>query len=428
MTQQEERHFPALVQLAAVGGYFAVDLFLRFCYQAVLDGPTTTSQDSSSSETNTYGKPAFLTLCCYMTFALWGPLVVFPYLHFVKKIGIFQFYREEWCGALGFQTAFRDTCIMGCILFLGNLGYVAGLQYIQVALGSALSQGEAPATVLLSVLILGRIFGDWEKRGIALSFAGIALIAIPPVLRAKAASSSAQDEQGSKNNNTEELQQIFGILSTLIGTFGFGSYQVFWPLFDGRRYTPSHPAPTKAVDAIMDTFATLTLVGVFLIAVGWLFLLVLHLTGLEAFEAPPEGIRGALILASVMSAFTDALNGVACVVATAVVVALAYPLIIPISVVLQYLINGIPISSWGVSGWIGTLLVIAGIFCLEAKVDDDEKIFDTATDQEMETGEENGQPYEAMPDVNMTTELQVVVSREKTMTDTPGKSMHMTFV
>jgi hypothetical protein len=68
-----------------------------------------------------------------------------------------------------------------------------------------------------------------------------------------------------------------------------------------------------------------------------------------------------------MSALVDALNGAAFVVATAVAVAaLAYSLIIPMSIVLDYFINGIPISSWGAWGWIGTIVVVAGVLCLEA--------------------------------------------------------------
>jgi hypothetical protein len=77
-------------------------------------------------------------------------------------------------------------------------------------------------------------------------------------------------------------------------------------------------------------------------------------------------------MASFMSALVDALNAVACVVATAVVVALAYPLVIPISVVLDYLVNGIPIKSWGLLGWIGTISVIVGVFCLEVPGSDED--------------------------------------------------------
>jgi drug/metabolite transporter (DMT)-like permease len=99
---------------------------------------------------------------------------------------------------------------------------------------------------------------------------------------------------------------------------------------------------------------------------GWIFILLLHVTGVEVFEFPPESARGALFRASAASGIVDALNGLACVVASAVVVALAYPLIIPMSVVLDFWWNGHSIRSWGAFGWIGTVIVIAGVFCLEA--------------------------------------------------------------
>mmetsp|Transcript_10759 Transcript_10759/g.16109 ORF Transcript_10759/g.16109 Transcript_10759/m.16109 type:complete len:94 (+) Transcript_10759:1094-1375(+) len=44
----------------------------------------------------------------------------------------------------------------------------------------------------------------------------------------------------------------------------------------------------------------------------------------------------------------------------------------PLSVVMQVFIDGIPISEWGVMGWIGTVLVVAGVFCLEANGEDGE--------------------------------------------------------
>ena len=54
------------------------------------------------------------------------------------------------------------------------------------------------------------------------------------------------------------------------------------------------------------------------------------------------------------------------------VVALCYPLMIPLSGVMQVFFYGIPMSEWGVLGWIGTVLVVAGVFCLEANGEDGE--------------------------------------------------------
>jgi drug/metabolite transporter (DMT)-like permease len=227
--------------------------------------------------------------------------------------------------------------------------------------------------VALSVLFLHRVFGKQERIGICLSFAGIALIAVPPVLRATdAAQYYGSDDEVDTASSADALDQIGGILSTLIGAFGFGCFQVFWPMFDGRRYSAANPAPTNPVDAIIDTFATLSLVGAFLLSTGWVVLLFFHLLGWETFEVPPESIRGALLFSTVLTAVVDALNGIACVIASAMVVALCYPLMIPLSVVMQVFFYGIPMSEWGVLGWIGTVLVVAGVFCLEANGEDGE--------------------------------------------------------
>lgn len=269
---------------------------------------------------------------------------------------------------------------MGMILFFGNLGYVAGLRYIHVALASALSQGEAPFTVGLSVLFLNRVFGRDEKIGIFLSFAGIGLIAIPPLWKANnnASNNYGYGDEGGEydaEDSTSAWNEIGGIMSTLVGTFGFGCYQVFWPMFDSKRYSISNPAPTNPIDAIIDTFATLTLVGAFLLSTGWTLLVLVHILGWETFEIPPESIRGPLLVSTILTAAVDAFNGVACVIASAMMVALSYPLIIPMSVIMQVFIDGIPISEWGVWGWIGTVMVVAGIFCLESN-SEHEKLVD----------------------------------------------------
>jgi len=371
----EERRFPVWLQFACVAGYFGTDLFLRFSYQAVLGADVNTHSEYSDEDyvIERYSKPAFMVLCGYILFFFWGPLLVWPYLKFVKKVSVVNYYQTTWCGDLEFREALRFTCIMGCILFLGNLGYVAGLRYINVPLASALSQGEAPFTVALSVLFLHRVFGKNEKIGTGLSFTGILLIAVPPVLRAEqAAQYYGNGDDVAASAPADVLDQFGGILSTLIGAFGFGCYQVFWPMFDGCRYSAANPAPTNPIDAIIDTFATLSLVGAFLLSTGWVALVLFHLFGWETFEVPPESIRGALLFSTILMAIVDALNGIACVIASAMVVALSYPLIIPLSVVMQVFIDGIPISEWGVMGWIGTVLVVAGVFCLEANGEDGE--------------------------------------------------------
>lgn len=383
----EERRFPVWVQFACVAGYFGTDLFLRFSYQAVLEGDQKNQQYDDANGAQTYAKPTFMVLAGYILFFFWGPLLVWPYLIFHKKVSVIDYYNTTWSGDLTFRDAFRYTCIMGCILFLGNLGYIAGLRYINVALASALSQGEAPFTVVLSYLFLQRVFGQNEKMGILLSFSGIAMIAIPPVLRAK----NSSQYYGYDGNimSSDELNEIAGIFSTLFGAFGFGCFQVFWPMFDGRRYSALNPAPSNPLDAIIDTFATLSLVGAFLLSTGWIVLLLFHVLGWESFEVPPVGIRGALLFSTILTAIVDALNGIACVIASAMVVALSYPLIIPLSVVMQAFIDGIPISDWGVLGWIGTALVVAGVFCLESNPDLDQR--EAVTDQE------NGAPYVNAP-------------------------------
>eukprot|EP00977_Amphora_coffeiformis_P020419 scaffold8244_cov169-Amphora_coffeaeformis.AAC.3 len=431
----EHSRYSFAAQILSLVLYFVPDLLLRFCYQSVLLDTGSSDNDDNDSkqhaydnnnyngdyyahddafvwtdkaderdimDAQSYDKPVFLVCCCYATFSLWGPCFVFPYLHWKRRTSIYQYYTTEWCGALPFARALCYTCAMAVVLFSANVGYVAGLRYISVALGSALSQGEAPFTVLLAVVTYGRVFGAWEQRGIALGFLGIALVTVPPLIESATG--------GDRSSYDATTWQVLGcILSTLVGAFGFGAYQIFWPLFDGKRYDQTgsntsnsidnedgdkqqqsgalkkgqeqekrqHLPPNNAMDAFVDTFATLTLVGVFVLSTSWILLLALHLTGLETFEIPPPHVRGALMLSSVLSALADALNGVACVVATSVVVALAYPLIIPVSVLLEWLIKGVSPQTWGALGWMGTVLLVLGVFCLETNAPDDAILCET---------------------------------------------------
>jgi drug/metabolite transporter (DMT)-like permease len=370
-TTSGRRRFASWVQFAAVASYFGCDVILRYLYQAVLQGKNVDSglyenDDDEPEEVAPTGfdKPAFLVLCCYTAFTLWGPLLVFPYITFKRGMSIRTYYTTEWCGALGFSMGFRYTFCMATVLFFGNLFSIMGLEYISVALSTTVGQGEAPFTVGLSVLLLGRVFGKSETRGIVLCFTGIALITIPPFLRAQMISGDGDNVGLGK----AAMAILFGFLSTALGALGYGAYQVFWPLFDERRFPPKTYIlpPTEPGDIIVDMFATIFLIGVNCVLFGWIFLLFLHCVGWETFELPSREMVGPLALATFVAALVDALNAVACVAATAVVVALAYPLTIPMSVVLDYFIDGIPIGSWGMWGWIGTTLVVAGVFCLES--------------------------------------------------------------
>jgi drug/metabolite transporter (DMT)-like permease len=349
--------FTACQQFFAVAAYIIADTLLRFLYQAVVNG-----MEKENLQIEEYDKPMLLSWLCYCCFALISGAVVIPYLCIVRRMSPLEYLQTEWCGGLGFSKALAWCSGAIFLLYGQNYLYVAGLRYIRVAISTAVGQAEAPFTVGLSVLVLGHIFGNYEKCGVVLCFTGIALIAFPPLFQ-----HDAGDDAEEKN---DVGRMIVGIVFTTIGALFFSVYQIFWQAFDAGRFPTQRPGSPSA--AVIDIFATIMVLGSLNILFGWIFVLGAHVVGVEPFELPPSGMRGALTLTSFLSAFTDGSNGVACVVASPIIVAMCYPLTIPLAVILEWIWSGIPLQTWGILGWLGTLLVVSGVFFLEK--DDKEEL------------------------------------------------------
>jgi drug/metabolite transporter (DMT)-like permease len=374
-----------MLQLAAVAAYIGSDTILRFLYRDVIAGKQGGSGSSSNQGTDdvaaatddnsdallSYDKPMFLSYCAYVCFAIWGLLFVLPYVWYIRRISLHQ-YRQEWCGAMHWSTALRWCMAVVILLTYQNYFYMSGLRYVHVAISTAVGQSEAPFTVGLTVLALGRRFAHQELRGVLMCLAGIGLIVIPPVL-------ATSGDAGTKTSHV-----VRGVVYTMIGASFFSVYQVFWQKFDEERF-PTKSAntelvldenrkatrPTGTLACVMDSFATVSIVGLCNVVVGFLLLLFMHIIGIETIELPPSALWGEIATSCFLSAFVDAIAGLACVVASAVVVAMSYPLTIPLSVVLESTWSGIPISTFGWTGWVGTVLVLAGIFFLESEEEEE---------------------------------------------------------
>jgi drug/metabolite transporter (DMT)-like permease len=352
--------FTACQQFLAVAAYIIADTLLRFLYQAVVNG-----MEKENLQIEEYDKPMLLSWLCYCCFALISGAVVIPYLCMVRRMSPWEYLQTEWCGSMGFSRAL--TWCSGAIFLLygQNYLYVAGLRYIRVAISTAVGQAEAPFTVGLSVLVLGHVFGNYEKCGVVLCFTGIALIAFPPLFRI-----DSGYEDGEEEYQEDVGLEIVGIVFTTIGALFFSVYQIFWQAFDAGRFPVQGPGSPSA--AVIDIFATIMVLGSLNILFGWIFVLGAHVVGIEPFEMPPSSMRGALTVTSFLSAFVDGSNGVACVVASPIIVAMCYPLTIPLAVILEWIWSGISLQTWGMLGWIGTMLVVSGVFFLEK--DDQEEL------------------------------------------------------
>ena len=368
------------MQLAAVVAYILSDTVLRFLYHDVIAGRSAETTDDSSEEDSlilSYDKPMFLSYCAYVCFAFWGFLVV-PYVWFIRRTTLKNYMMHEWLGAMHYTTALQWCSVVVFLMNFQNFFYLSGLRYVRVAVSTAVGQCEAPFTVCFAVFSLGRRFVHQEFRGVILCLTGIGLIVIPPLFK-----ESSDDE-----SSADSLEVLLGVVSTMIGALLFSLYQIFWQKFDKERFPSAtiSPAPQKdgvvyeknptfvrpngVLESIIDSITTISVSGICNLVVGLLLLIVMHIMGAETLEMPPMGLWGEIIPTCFLSAFVDAMAGIACVIASALVVAMSYPLTIPLSVILEVSWGGIPISEFGWTGWIGTVSVLAGIFFLESEQED----------------------------------------------------------
>ena len=388
--------FPFLMQAGAVAIYVLSDTILRFLYQEVIVGNASMEEATASSS---YDKPLALSFTCYTAFTLWG-IPVALYVWWIRRESLAEYYAASWAGALGFRAALARCAPVVLLLTFQNYFYVAALRYIRVAISTAVGQSEAPFTVFLTVAALGRRLGKTESKGVVMSFTGIALIVLPPLFRI-----AAQDQQQQELDEYEDTVDstvggtLIGIVFTIMAAFFFSVYQIFWHDFDQRRFPDSiqQLPPKTPIDSIVDTMATIALVGICNIFVGPVLLLIAHVCRMETMELPPSSAMPAILASCFLSAFVDAMNGVACVVASAVVVAMAYPLTIPLSVLMEAVWSGIPLSAWGMWGWIGTAMVVTGIFFLE---NDDLDLECGCIDVHMEDDAEEAMSPRYLPSVN----------------------------
>ena len=370
--------FSWMVQWGAVACYVGSDTILRFLYHRLVDQNTDSNgEEEDASIESVYDKPLALSYACYAVFGLWI-IPVALYVRFGAPVSsssrsVKDYFVTSWCGALGFHTAVLYWCVpVVFLLSAQNYFYVAALRYIRVAISTAVGQSEAPFTVFLTIAALGRNLGKTESFGVAISFLGIALIAVPPLFRIRNTTYSDEDDDGPRDTSAPLM--LLGILMTIVAAFFYSLYQIFWQFFDEKRFPNPALKPSTPADCIADTMATVAIIGLCNIVIGPIVLFVAHVVNIETFELPPVSALGPILVACTVSAFVDAMNGVACVVATAVVVSMAYPLTIPLSVLIEAVWTGIPLSTWGLWGWVGTILVIAGIFFLETEEIDIEQV------------------------------------------------------
>jgi solute carrier family 35 protein F5 len=121
------------------------------------------------------------------------------------------------------------------------------------------------------------------------------------------------------------------------------------------------------LEGLMDTVATLGVMGVCNFFLGWPVLLVVHLMGIEPFDFPSWNLIPSLTRNGLIEYAFDNSLAVSIFLTSPIVTAMTAPLTIPIALVWDHFLHGAPFQV-GDYDWIGSLLVLVGVVWMELKI------------------------------------------------------------
>jgi len=324
-----------------------------------------------------YDKPAAITWFSY-NYMLLGFAVVYPYATRRRNWTMSFYVRCVWAGDLGPTKSILACAGISFALQVLNIFYIVGLGRITVSLSNAIYQLQTVFTVGLSVCLLGDKFVRSEAVGMLVSVVGVALIVLPPLLRGSESNGDDEEKEAPDGPSSDSAgPMMVGTMATLASAAIGGAYLVSWRIFDERRRRRRNPAATTAVntplEGFVDTLMTLAAIGLCNLTVGWITLPLLHWLGLEEFRLPPTPSHWWVLNWNGLVEFTfDASCAVAIYMTSPVVVAIASPLTIPLSLAADRALYGSAAAvetATGLSLWMGAALILFGVVLLETKPD-----------------------------------------------------------
>jgi hypothetical protein len=302
-----------------------------------------------------YDHPAFLSWSAYNFLLLcWLPLMW--YCQNMLKCSVYDYLQSSWAGNVtNFSYMVQCSCAMQCLLLLLNILWIIGLVNISVAMSNAIYQLQAAVTIGLSVCWLGNRFVVAEGIGMGLSFLGVGLIVIPPLL--DPSEETNDDDPGSSNDKNP----MVGMTVTFLSAILWAVYQIAW------RVIPKDKPEMNRLEGLMDTLATLGVMGACNLFLCWPVLVMLHFTGMETFVLPSWQIVPAVTVNGLVEYGFDLSFAVSIYLTSPVITAITAPLTIPISLIWDHFLHGSPLQV-GHYDWVGSLLVLIGIVWIELKI------------------------------------------------------------
>ncbi|KAG5660618.1 hypothetical protein KAF25_003224 [Fusarium avenaceum] len=222
------------------------------------------------------------------------------------------------------NMSFKDTAVLSfefCMLwFLANYFSSACLEYTSVASVTILTSTSSVWTLIFCSLFGIERFSTAKILGVGASLAGVILISTVDL------SGKSDEDRGSfpqKSPTQIALGDALALLSAVI----YGLYVTVM-----KRKVPNEDR--------VDMQMFFGLVGVFNVVLLWPLFFILHWTGLEPFELPPNStIWGIIIFNAISSFISDISWALALLMTTPLVVTVGLSLTIPLSLIgeiLQY--------------------------------------------------------------------------------------------
>ncbi|KAI1076080.1 hypothetical protein F5B20DRAFT_557445 [Whalleya microplaca] len=238
---------------------------------------------------------------------------------------------------LSFMETARFSLEFCMIWFSGNYFASACLEYTSVASVTILTSTSSVWTLVFCAAMRIEAFSVRKLVGVLASLAGIALISSMDL--------SASDNDGSRGNfpHKSQRQIAIGDAMAFFSAVIYGLYVVVMKVRIGNEERVNMPL-------------FFGLVGIFNILLLWPLFFILHFTGIEPFELPPNGkIWSIIMLNSISSFISDISWAYAMLLTTPLVVTVGLSLTIPLSLIGE-MIQYAQYSSFVY--WIGALIVL----------------------------------------------------------------------
>jgi drug/metabolite transporter (DMT)-like permease len=352
-------------------------LILWVANSELLQGITSKDDKLFFPSEEAYDKPAFITWYSYNYMILSLLLAVYPYVKF-REWTLSHYIRYIWSGKLGLARAVIGCTIISYTLQVLNILLIVGLECITVSLSNAVYQLQTVFTVGLSVCLLQDPFGPSDAIGSLVSVLGVALIVLPPLYYLEDKIEQQQQESSSSQPTStttcswKSAPMLAGILATLGSAAIGGAYLVSWRVFDEKR----NSTPPGRLGGLVDTQMTVAMIGLCNLFLGWPMLVLAHWLDFETFRWPSASLSSQqhhIWWMLNVNGFVEYLFDASCAVAihmtSPVVVAIASPLTIPLSLVADKMLNGSTggVNNYGILPWMGAALIVFGVYLLETK-------------------------------------------------------------